>query len=685
MPSYNDFVSAGKDLGLAGSELKDFADSQYADFKKEEEKKRIVEEKKEEKKKIEEENKKKEEERREIDRFEREMRLLERKSKIEQSDSSPSSSGKLPHAPHFKFTPFNEKSDQLDTFFQHFEMQCSVFGVKEKERAAYLISLFSGQTREAFLKLAPTATYSEIKTALLQRFNLTTNDYRKKFFSSSPKKDENISSYSQRLSLMFDKWIELSSTSHDFDSLKDLILRHRVLDSCNPRLTCFLLEREPSSVKELEQLTLKYFSAHETECLGKSNDLPLIANAAGQLNRGRSIERFDSSRRSWSQGRRKYDGRFGNYTPQFGANDFVHKKHKSVYESKNDTSRKDDCSESHKPQYGDNDKKHVPVRTLRRSGVRCYMCSGVGHVQSECPSQYRASYVKLENKSQSNMFHLPDSLRIDCCNESLESDRDQHIYEGVLVKDSENKSIRVLRDTGSMIHAVQSDMVSDEDYTGEKLSLITFGGKVETFSLAKINVDTPFLSGCVVACVLENYPVKHRCYDVLVGNGSTLGSPRALDPTPQVVERWEVTHNLQCCEASEDVGSHFSAGCNPLIEGENVVSSKCIDVPCLAQEDNATVQELDNVINMPDNSVHNHIDEQTNFIATKFVPNHVYDKLDETLLSNQVTTRAQSKQFKVDKKPLNENVLNFEISHEELAQLQRQDTSLEKVFQVSYG
>ena len=83
-------------------------------------------------------------EKREIDRFEREMRLLERKSKVEQLDSSSSSGSgnRLPHAPHFKFTVFNEKTDQLDTFFQHFEMQCTVLGVKEKERAAYLISLF---------------------------------------------------------------------------------------------------------------------------------------------------------------------------------------------------------------------------------------------------------------------------------------------------------------------------------------------------------------------------------------------------------------------------------------------------------------------------------------------------------------------------------------------------------------
>ena len=129
MSSYIDFVSAGEKFGFTGSELKDWADKQFADYEKkiiENERKKIEEEERIERKKIEEEERL---DRREKEKFDREMRLLERKAKIEQE--TPTSSGsRLPHAPNFKFTPFNEKNDQLDTFFQHFEMQCSVFGVK---------------------------------------------------------------------------------------------------------------------------------------------------------------------------------------------------------------------------------------------------------------------------------------------------------------------------------------------------------------------------------------------------------------------------------------------------------------------------------------------------------------------------------------------------------------------------
>ena len=70
-----------------------------------------------------------------------------------------------------------------------------------------------------------------------------------------------------------------------------------------------------------------------------------------------------------------------------------------------------------------------------------------------------------------------------------------------------------------------------------------FGGKIETYQLADIVVDTPFIKGKISACVLENYPNEYMYYDVLIGNGGTLNSPRALVPTPEVIMKWEASHN----------------------------------------------------------------------------------------------------------------------------------------------
>merc|ERR1711895_264470 len=98
------------------------------------------------------------------------------------------------------------------------------------------------------------------------------------------------------------------------------------------------------------------------------------------------------------------------------------------------------------------------------------------------------------------------------------------VYPGILIKGENSKSVTVLRDTGSAVHAVHSNLVNANDYTGTFQQLVTFGGKEERFPLAYIEVNTPFLSGKIVACVLQSYPEKFRNYDILIGNGGVLES-----------------------------------------------------------------------------------------------------------------------------------------------------------------
>ena len=136
---------------------------------------------------------------------------------------------------------------------------------------------------------------------------------------------------------------------------------------------------------------------------------------------------------------------------------------------------------------------------------------------------------------------ISDSMRTplhaDVCNQKTPW-RDQHVYPGILIQGKKNKSVTVLRDTGSAVHAVHSSLVSDADYTGTFQQLVTFGGKEESFPLAYIEVDTPFIKGKVKACVLQSYPDKFRYYDILIGNGGVLESPVAADPSPQLVQTW---------------------------------------------------------------------------------------------------------------------------------------------------
>ena len=124
--------------------------------------------------------------------------------------------------------------------------------------------------------------------------------------------------------------------------------------------------------------------------------------------------------------------------------------------------------------------------------------------------------------SKSDLFNLPACMykpnNSMSCNLAME---DQHIYSGFIKQDDKMESVRVLRDTGSMIHAVHKKFVKQEDYIGISISLITFGGKRETFQLARVTIDTPFINETILACVLNDYPEEFMYFDVLIGNGDT--------------------------------------------------------------------------------------------------------------------------------------------------------------------
>ena len=59
-----------------------------------------------------------------------------------------------PRAPAFRFNSFNEKTDDLDSWFATFESQCEIFEVSDNDKKAHLIGLFSGKYRDTLTSLA---------------------------------------------------------------------------------------------------------------------------------------------------------------------------------------------------------------------------------------------------------------------------------------------------------------------------------------------------------------------------------------------------------------------------------------------------------------------------------------------------------------------------------------------------
>ena len=178
--SYVDFINAGKSIGLEGKQLRDWADEELHKFKEDEKLKREDEKLKREDDKLKREDDKL---KREDDRLKREHEIEMLKQKKELLELEKGKSQKTtPDAPRHRFPTFNEKTDDLDTFFQSFECQANLLNVNKSELKSYLLSCLSGKAREIFNSLPFDSDYESTKNVLLQRYNFTPNEYRRTFF-----------------------------------------------------------------------------------------------------------------------------------------------------------------------------------------------------------------------------------------------------------------------------------------------------------------------------------------------------------------------------------------------------------------------------------------------------------------------------------------------------------------------
>ena len=137
------------------------------------------------------------------------------------SANKPRNSGRSPTLP-----VFCDAKDGMDAYLQRFEIYVETEGWDADCYGTYLGSLLSGKAFEVYSRLPASKArdYYNLKEALLIHYQLTQEDYRKKFHSGTQTSMEIASQYLTRLEHSFDNWIRLSTTEESFEGLRELIL-----------------------------------------------------------------------------------------------------------------------------------------------------------------------------------------------------------------------------------------------------------------------------------------------------------------------------------------------------------------------------------------------------------------------------------------------------------------------------
>ena len=131
-----------------------------------------------------------------------------------------------------RMPPFSAGED-LDAYLLRFERIARAQAWSHEDYATNLSLCLSGEALEVYSRLSPqdSLDYDKLKEALLQRFQLTVEGFRRKFRRGKPKEGETTVQFLARIENYLKRWINLAKIENTFEGVCDLLLREQLLNT----------------------------------------------------------------------------------------------------------------------------------------------------------------------------------------------------------------------------------------------------------------------------------------------------------------------------------------------------------------------------------------------------------------------------------------------------------------------
>ena len=547
-------VSAGERLGYKGQELREFLEHERAkltEHRNAEREAKAIE--REENEKLREDNEKQrqaqlalltaEKEKLELE-TEAEHRRLEMQLELEQMRKETSEMNAIVASRSVRAKPpklplFDENRDQLDMYLQRFERYAAAQNWREDEWALNLSSLLTGKALTVYssIPLDDAHRYESLKLALLKAYNLTGDGYKTKFKTSKPEGSETAAQFATRLRDFIEKWLNSAGVASTYEAILDFLVQDQFLESVSSEFAVFIKEREPKDTGEMARIAERFLSAHggwsqTSQEQVKGHEQPESRNAHNSSMNSRNGKNVNVKNSS------------------------------NVPTNANDDKRRFTCHFCHKSGHFWRNcpiapKSFAPSMAMIIDVMREEFSSEDSEVQDE----YRKHSSPTSNPEpqDGNPFSNPRDGMCDCngTNEDvietsfmkIDPTNDQHVDQAVQkghfelkcghkvplmsavchVEDSSmpltdgyvgTTRVKVLRDTGCNGVIVRSDLVSQNQLTGQYKSCVFIDGTVRKFPVATVNIDTSFFKGTVSALC-----VRDPVYALVLGNIEGIRQP----------------------------------------------------------------------------------------------------------------------------------------------------------------
>ena len=207
--------------------------------------------------------------------------------------------------------------------------------------------------------------YEKLKSALLKRYQLTGDGFRKRFRTSRPEPSESPSQFITRIGNYLQRWIDLAKAAETYDGVKKLFIEERYLRNCPKEMATHLKEGKPETLQGLPECAETYLEAHSSDILfGVDPKFP-------------KIRRSPTPKRCHNCGSTDH---LRNQCP----------KHQPPTSPKNPRAPQSPFRPPgpvpKQPSYGG-----FKPTSPRREPPRCFICNKTGHIARDCRSKFTAA------------------------------------------------------------------------------------------------------------------------------------------------------------------------------------------------------------------------------------------------------------------------------------------------------
>ena len=162
--------------------------------------------------------------------------------------------------------------DDIENFLTVFEKTATLCKWSQEYWTIKLGPSLTGKAQEAYasVRAEDANNYDVVKAAILKRYSINEETYRKRFRNLKRNTGENVKAFNIRLHDVFDKWMKDVNT---VDKMKDKVIKEQLVNTLSDEVQTWVKEHNPKSADEVVELADNYIEARHTD-LAFTSDSP---------------------------------------------------------------------------------------------------------------------------------------------------------------------------------------------------------------------------------------------------------------------------------------------------------------------------------------------------------------------------------------------------------------------------